>query len=170
MPQPEVTLHPASLDVLTSTPALLRSMLAPLPAAAIESRGGEGWSPKDIVAHLLSISPQAALERVRLMLEHDNPMIPNVDEEATLAASGMRSWPLPRLLDEFAVERGERMSRLTHLSDVELRRPGRHSVAGVITVADVINHVAYHDLLHVAQIAQLLAAPIEERRGAMRMF
>ena len=40
----------------------------------------------------------------------------------------------------------------------------------MISVADVLNHVAYHDLLHIGQIAGLLAAPIEARRGAMRVF
>ena len=170
MPVPEVALHPAALDVLMATPALLRSMLAGLPESAVDVPGDEGWSPKDVVAHLLSISAKASLERVRLILEHDNPVIPNMDEEATLNDSGMRSWRLARLLDEFDVERGERMAALMDLSDAELKRHGQHSVAGAVSVADVINHVAYHDLLHISQIAQLLAAPIEERRGAMRMF
>ncbi|MDP9237640.1 MAG: DinB family protein [Chloroflexota bacterium] len=170
MPEPEAELHPAALDILAATPGVLRSMLAGTPDALLSTPGAEGWSPKDVVAHLLSIAPRSSLERVRLMLESDTPPIPNVDEEAILAASGMRSWPLARLLDAFDVERGERTAVLSRLTDEQFRRCGQHSVAGLISVADVINHVAYHDLLHIAQVAHLLAAPIEERRGAMRMF
>lgn len=170
MARPEIALQPGSLDVLASTPAVLRSMLAGMPDELTSEPGGEGWSAKDVVAHLLSIAPKSSLERVRLMLESDTPPIPNVDEEAILAASGMRSWPLARLLDGLDVERGARMPVLSQLTDEQLRRCGTHSAAGLISVADVINHVAYHDLLHIAQIARLLAAPIEQRRGAMRMF
>ena len=170
MPEPGKTVHLGALDVLTSTPAVLRSMLVGLPEELVSEAGAEGWSAKDVLAHLLSISPKAALQRVRLMLEHDEPDIPNMDEDAVLAASGMRAWPLARLLDEFAAERGERMASLRNLSPEQLARTGKHQVAGLISVADVLNHVAYHDLLHIGQIAGLLAAPIELQRGAMRVF
>lgn len=170
MAEPEATLHPATMDVLTSTPKVLRGILRAVPDELVCETGAEGWSARDVVAHLLSISPKASLERVRLMLEHDVPAIPNMDEEAVLVASGMRSWPLDRLLDGLAEERGGRMASLVGLSAGQLARTGRHQVAGTITVADVLNHVAYHDLLHIGQIVGLLAAPIEARRGAMRMF
>lgn len=164
------TLHSATIQILTSTPAVLRTMLAAVPDELVAETGAEGWSAKDVVAHLLSISPKASLERVRLMLEQDVPAIPNMDEDEVLVASGMRSWPIPRLLDGLAEERAGRMARLAGLSAEQLARTGRHQMAGLISVADVLNHVAYHDLLHIGQIASLLAAPIEAQRGAMRMF
>ena len=167
---PTTTLHPAALDVLASTPAILRSMLAPLPQATLDAPGDEGWSAKDVVAHLLSIATKASTERARLMIEHDDPAIPNMDEEAVLVASGMRDWPLARLLDEFATQRATRVPELAALTAEQLQRTGRHSAAGSINVAEVLNHVAYHDLLHIAQVARLIGAPLEQQRGAMRMF
>ena len=62
------------------------------------------------------------------------------------------------------------MTMLRALTPDDLTRPGQHSVAGEVRIADIVHHIAYHDLLHIGQVAGLLAAPIEQRRGAMRMF
>jgi uncharacterized damage-inducible protein DinB len=164
------SLHPATLGVLASTPGALRGLLASLPASAVESPGAEGWSPKDVVAHMLSIEQQALGGRVRLIVEADDPAIPNIDEDATLVASGMRHWPLAKLLDEFAAQRSAVLQNLSELRSEDLARQGRHGAAGAVSAADIVHHVAFHDLLHIGQITQLVCAPIEERRGAMQMF
>jgi hypothetical protein len=162
------TLDPAAMATLARTPAVLRSMLEGMPEAAITTPGAEGWSPKDVVAHLLSIHYAASVQRVKWILE--NAVVPNVDEDETLRASGMRDWPLSRLLDEYATARAEAMVWLRELTPEQLARTGQHQVAGTITVADVVHHIAFHDQLHIAQVAQLLSVPLEQRRGAMRMF
>jgi len=41
---------------------------------------------------------------------------------------------------------------------------------GDLAIADIIHHVAYHDLVHVAQAARLAGEPLEQLRGAMRVF
>jgi len=170
MSETPVSLHPAAFGVLASTHGALRSLLASLPASALETPGAEGWSPKDVVAHILSIEQQALLGRVRLIVDANDAAIANIDEDATLAASGMRAWPIARLLDEFAVRRSAALENLSRLGPEELARSGNHSAAGAVSAADVVHHVAFHDLLHIGQITQLICAPIEERRGAMRMF
>ena len=95
-------LHPATLKVLASTPVPLRGLLGSLPAETLETPGAEGWSPRDVVAHMLSIEEQALVGRVRLIVDSDVPPIPNIDEDATLSASGMRGWPISRLLGRSA--------------------------------------------------------------------
>jgi hypothetical protein len=164
-----VPLHPLVFETLERTPAVVRAMLAGLPDAVVEAPGAEGWSAKDVVAHLLSIHYAANVQRVRLMLDIDDPAIPGVDELATLEASGMRRWPIGRLLDEYARAREEALTWLRPLTDEQCARTGRHAVAGAITIADVLHHVAYHDLTHTRQIASLLALPLEHQRGAMRV-
>ncbi|MEX2246129.1 MAG: DinB family protein [Dehalococcoidia bacterium] len=161
-------LHPSTIPTLERTPAVLRAMLTGMPKDALEAPGAEGWSPHDVVAHLLSIHYAANVQRVRMMLDADDPAIPNVDEHETLETSGMRAWPLPRLLDEYQSARAEAMGWMCALTGEQLGRTGRHSVAGTITIADVLHHIAYHDLVHTAQITKLLYAPVEARRGPMR--
>lgn len=159
-----------AVTAIGSTPAVLRALLAGLPDAVVSHAAQDEWSARDVVAHLLSISSSASLERVRLMLEHDGPEIANVDEEAVLRASGMRAWTLDRLLDALSEDRRVRMAMLERLTAGELCRQGRHQIVGAISIADVVNHVAYHDLLHIHQISAILAAQLEQRRGAMRAF
>ena len=161
-------LHSSVLQTLERTPTVLRVLLEGMPVEAIEARGPEGWSARDVVAHLLSIHYAANVQRVKWILENDNPVVPNVDEEATLESSGMRIWPLPKLLDEYAAARAESMVWLRALAPDDFTRTGRHEVAGVIAVTDVLHHIAYHDLVHIAQVAKLLSIPVEQRRGRMR--
>lgn len=161
-------LYPSTLATLERTPTVLREMISALPADVVDAKGVEGWSAHDVLAHLLSIHYKANVQRVHLIVENDNPAIPNVDEDATLRESGMQAWPVERLLDEYAAARGESVAWLRSLPPGALARTGQHSVAGEISAADVLHHIAYHDLLHVAQIAKLLYAPLEERRGRMR--
>ena len=163
----ERPLHPLVLLTLERTPAVARAMLGGMPDEVVLAAGAEGWSPRDVVAHLLSIHYAANVQRIRWMLDADDPVVPDVDEHATLEASGMRAWPMARLLDEYAAARADAMQWLRALTAEQLARTGRHAIAGSITIADVMHHVAYHDLLHLGQITQLLYAPVEQRRGAM---
>ena len=77
---------------------------------------------------------------------------------------------LAELLDAFAAQRALSMDLLRGLREGDLARRGRHSVAGDLTVADIVHHKAFHDLLHVRQICELIGARIEAKLGAMRMF
>jgi hypothetical protein len=164
------TLTPTALDVLDTTPGVFRAMLARLPAPAVEAPGAEGWSPRDVVAHLASLTSVTFVARVTLMLDQDDPVVPGIDEQEILDSSGLRALPLDALLDRFESERREAVGWARAITPEQLARTGRHDVAGPLTVAEVINHKAWHDLLHVRQAAALIAAPLDEGRGAMRIF
>lgn len=165
---PTTSLFPSTLATLERTPTVLRELMLGLPDTALDAKGPEGWSAHDVLAHLLSIHYKANVQRVHLIVENDNPAIPNVDEDEVLRESGMQAWPVSRLLDEYAEARAGVVAWLRTLPSGAFHRTGQHSVAGEISAADVLHHIAYHDLLHVGQIAKLLYAPLEERRGRMR--
>src|SRR5207237_116945 len=67
-----------TIDVLASTPATLRALLLSLPNEIVETPGAEGWSPRDVVAHLLARHDDALVGRVRAMLDQDDPVIPDI--------------------------------------------------------------------------------------------
>ena len=160
----------AALDVLAATPATMRALLTGLPDDMTVAPRAEGWSARDVLAHLLSLNGPAIVDRVRLILERDEPPIPNIDEEATLERSGLRTKSVKVLLDEFVRQRGGAVTWLRGLQPESLERTGQHSVAGTVSASDLVHHLAWHDLLHVRQVCELAAAPLDERRGAMRQF
>jgi hypothetical protein len=160
----------AALDVLAATPATMRALLTGLPDELTTAPGPEGWSPRDVLAHVLSLNAPALVDRLRIILERDEPPIPNIDEEATLERSGLRMKSVKVLLDEFTRQRAGAVTWLRSLQPESLRRTGQHSVAGTVSAAEIVHHVAWHDLLHVRQVCDLIALPLDERRGAMRQF
>jgi hypothetical protein len=163
----EHNLAPGTLAVLAATPAVFDALFAEQRQGALDRLGDEGWSPNDVLAHLASIQRVALVGRVKAMLESDLPTLPDVDEHENLAAMGLRGRPAAELLHIFRDERAQAMLLFNSLRPDDLQRRGRHSLAGEITVADALHHMAYHDLLHIAQAANLLAEPISGRRGAM---
>jgi hypothetical protein len=163
-------LDPAALEVLATTPAVLRAMLGRLPEATASAPGAEGWSPKDVVAHLASRQRPAVMARVGAILAQPGAVLPDVPEEASLAESGLRVRPMDEVLETFAELRAEAMTLLRAIEPAQLDLRGTHEVAGEVSVAEIINHLGYHDLLHIEQVARLLYTPIERERGAMRMF
>lgn len=118
----------------------------------------------------MSLYGPTLVDRIRPILERDEAPIPNADEAAILEASGLRNKPLAELLDQFDRQRQDAVPWLSGLSDEQLARVGIHSAAGRVSVADLIHHKAWHDLLHIEQVCRLLAEPLDERRGAMRVF
>jgi hypothetical protein len=156
-----------AFEVLESTPSTLRALLGSLPESAVAEPGDEGWSPSDVLAHLISVQPPALVERIRLIVEGDEPPVPNIDEEEALRSSGVRGRPVSELLDRFERDRNEALAWLRGLSKEAFAKGGTHQVAGRITAADQVNHIAYHDLAHTRQIISLLIPRLERSRGAM---
>jgi hypothetical protein len=157
----------SAIEVLDATPRVLRALMESMPDEVVTAPGEEGWSARDVVAHLASVQGPALFERVRLMLESDEPPIPNVDEEAVLASSGLRDRPVREVMEQFSRERAEAVAWIRELPSQSFGRGGRHEVAGRITVADQLNHFAYHDLAHIRQVTSLLIPRLERARGAM---
>ena len=157
-----------TLDVLAGTPAALRALLSALPDVVATRPADDGWSPRDVLAHVLSVEPWALAHRVRLMLDEDGPAIPNIDESEALVRSGFRERPLEWLLGEFERIRTGNLAWLRRLTPDQVVRSGRHEQLGTISVANVLHHIAFHDLNHIRQIAAALEPAYDAGRGNMR--
>jgi hypothetical protein len=161
--------EPATLEILAATPAALRVLLAGLPAAAVERADAGGWSARDVVAHLVDRG-RIQRERVERLLAEPGATIEDLDEQQTLASSGLRRRSLDELLALLERARREDVARYTALPDTAIARAGVHTVAGTITVAQLIHQAAYHDLLHLRQVAATLASFPGAGRGPLAMF
>jgi uncharacterized damage-inducible protein DinB len=163
-------LVPGTLEALDATPSTLRAMLASLPSECVEMRGQEGWSARDVVVHLASRQRAALAGRLGMMLDEDCPSLPGIPHEKTVQAYALKDAPLLDILDDHAIARGEAMELVRSLTPEQLGRTAKQGVAGIVSVTDIVHHIAYHDLIHIAQINALLREPIDKARGAMRVF
>ncbi|HJM88236.1 MAG TPA: DinB family protein [Dehalococcoidia bacterium] len=163
-------LRPETIDVLANAPEAFHSMLGGLPASVIEAPGEEGWSPRDLVGHVLTVEASGFIDRVRAIVEQDGPAIENIDEHELLAASGVRERPLPDILREFNDRRAASVAYIRALSPEQLARTGAHSVVGEISAADIIHHIASHDCAHIAHAANLIKDGLNAHRGPMQAF
>lgn len=66
---------PAAIEIAAGTPGALRALLGSVPDETIEEPLDEGWSAKDIVAHLLDVEQVAFSDRIRRMISEDRPLI-----------------------------------------------------------------------------------------------
>jgi hypothetical protein len=158
-----------AIAVLASTPGVMRAMLAPLPAELVAAPGPEGWCARDVVAHLTSRQGPAIVGRVRAILDNPGGAIPDVPHEL-MDPAPYRDRPLADVLDEFEHGRAEAVALLRSVTPEQVSWRGTHSGIGELSIADIFHHVAYHDLVHMAQAANLIGRPLEPLRGGMRPF
>jgi hypothetical protein len=160
----------AALAILTSTPVLLRGMLGPLPAGPLLAPLDDGWCVRDVLAHILDVEEVIVVDRIGRMLVEDRPFIRSIDPLARMNERGLRTRPIATLLDDLAARRVPDTEALRTLTPAQLASSAEHDEAGEITVSDLIHQWAYHDLMHVKQIASMLQSPLVARMGNTRKF
>jgi hypothetical protein len=157
--------------LLERTPAVLRALLDGLPDAWLEGRDTpDGWTPHDVVGHLISAELDDWIPRAELILEHgtDRPFVP-FDRFAHLERD--RDASLPELLDRFASLRSDNLRRLGAIvGPDELARRGRHPELGEVTMRELLATWAVHDLDHVAQAYAALAATQDAAVGPWKAY
>ncbi len=161
-------LEASTFGVLWNTPLVLRSLLGGQPDEVLDRANEDGWTPKHVLAHLLTAEGPPFVDRIRGTLAGED--VANIDEQTLLDDSGWLDRDVGALLRDFERVRRTDVSWLRTLSDDELSRTARHELAGDLAVADVIHHIAFHDLLQLRQISEMLIPALDERRGALRMF
>ncbi len=156
-----------AIDVLSRTPAVLRTLLVGLDdrwVAATE--GPETFSPFDNVGHLIDGEETDWIPRARIILARGpEPRFEPYDRFRHLARNAGRS--LTSLLDEFAALRVSNLERLRswRLTDVELALEGVHPALGRVTLRQLLAAWVVHDLGHIAQVSRVMAKQYREAIG-----
>ena len=143
------------IEINRSTPVVLRALVRDLDAAAARKAGEGDWAVIQVVAHLAD-AEERAVERVRLMSTEDAPEIFGYDQEELAAKRNYLDMDLGEQLDRFDRLRAERVAALSALALAEWQRTARHSDYGLITIQDLTAHMVKHDVIHLAQVAQLV--------------
>jgi hypothetical protein len=157
-----------AVTMLSRTPNVLKGLVSDL--ESVTQTLDEGWSVKDVVAHLVDAESIAFADRIRRIVEEDRPFIESIDPPARLDDGGYSERSLTELLDDLAERRSANLSVVEGLSPQQLSRSGEHDQAGEISLEQIIHQWAYHDLMHLKQIASLLQEPLVAYMGNTRRF
>lgn len=149
----------AGLEVLTRTPATLRSMLGGVSSSwSGGDEGPETWSPQEIVGHLIHGEETDWIPRAQIILTDGES---RAFEPFDRFAQGRRfaDWSLERRLDRFSELRAANVATLRgwRLTPQHLALRGRHPELGLVTLSQLLATWVVHDLGHVGQIARVMA-------------
>ena len=148
-----------TVALLARTPATLNAFLRDLPESwTRRNEGAETWSVFDILGHLIHGERTDWMPRARMILQFgESQAFEPFDRLAQERESQGKS--LARLLDEFALLRGESLVQLRDLNlrPEDLARRGRHPALGVVTLSQLLAAWAVHDLTHLHQISRVMA-------------
>ncbi|HXW57284.1 MAG TPA: DinB family protein [Candidatus Cybelea sp.] len=151
-PSPEAL---PGIAVLEQTPIIIEKIVFAATDEQMQWKPAmDRWSISEVLAHLADAEVVAFRERVRAMMEKDNPPLEGYDQMAAYAA-GKYVGKGRENLKRFCHERDRSLSFLRYVSSSVLGRKGQHAKIGPITIGQVMNEWAFHDLGHIRQIAEL---------------
>ena len=159
-------------DLLRRTPDVIRTLLAGLPASwtGTPDVPADGWTPKDVVGHLVTGELTDWVERTERILEHGTRLAFDrfdrfAHEERDIQAS------LKELIDRFATLRATNLARLDQLvSERDLDRRGLHPSLGEVTLRNLLATWAVHDLDHLGQVFAAMAASRDAEVGPWKAY
>jgi hypothetical protein len=152
-PSPSTTLRPA-LVLMEKTPQVLETMLGGAAPDVLRWKPRpDRWSISEVLSHLADCE-DCLIERVRRMVLEDAPPM----KEYEPPAEGFSAGTPQEHLSRFAFTRRELIQFLRTLPPDIGSRTAQHSKLGLITLDQMINEWACHDLGHIRQIAELYRA------------
>ena len=167
-----------SIEILSSTPGTLRSLLGGLSevwtAPAGQNPGDEGakaWQPFDVLGHLIHGEETDWIPRARIILEMDeNKTFVPFDRFAQFEKSKGKS--LEDLLNEFQRLRGANLETLRSwaLTNSDLDLEGMHPELGRVTLRQLLATWVVHDLNHIRQIVTAMARNYETEVGVWKAY
>jgi hypothetical protein len=151
-PSPEAL---PGISILEQTPIIIEKIVFAATDEQMQWKPAmDRWSISEVLAHLADAEVVAFRERVRAMMEKDNPVIEGYDQNAAYVA-GKYAGKGRENLKTFCHERDRSLSFLRYVSSSVLGRKGQHAKIGPITIGQVMNEWAFHDLGHIRQVAEL---------------
>jgi catechol 2,3-dioxygenase-like lactoylglutathione lyase family enzyme len=131
--------------------ARLRSSLDTLESPDTAVAGYDGWSRKDLIAHLTSIEGRIR-DQVRCAVQGDPWQVEDIDVFNARQVALRRDWTLDRLRQELDEQAAASRAVLESLSEADLQRPFDHPRRGRITVEDLWSTIPRHIQQHLGDL------------------
>ena len=144
---------------LSLTPELLRALVTGLTPDDLAWQPAPGrFSICEALAHLAHAEKFAYQVKYELFASEDDPILEPYDVDGLVEANAYSGRDAEESLTAFTRQRHDNLGLLRSLPGTHFTKTGQHRKAGVITLADLVNECAYHDLGHVRQVAELIRA------------
>jgi hypothetical protein len=114
------------------------------------------WSPNQILCHLLEHEGPVHRDRLKHILEIDNPFIAAPPPPPGPASAASCGGDGPDIAARFTAARRETLALIATLPPEAWSRPARHSIFGPTTLLEMAHFTAQHDRLHLHQLCQTL--------------
>jgi len=144
------------LAVLEQTPIIIEKILVAATDEQIQWKPApDRWSISEVLAHLSDTELAVFRGRIEKMTKENNPVLESHDQNEAYARGEYSKGTGRENLKKFCHERDRSLSMLRYISPEVLGRTGRHEKLGTITIGNLMNEWAFHDLGHIRQIAEL---------------
>jgi hypothetical protein len=116
------------------------------------------WTIREILAHLVDDEMYVMRTRMERMVKEDHPTLAPHDEKHWYATRNTTRDHLAELLGDFATQRAASLGIVTFLRDEDWTRQGFQPEYGHFTAEEWLGNWAAHDITHLGQITNILAA------------
>lgn len=145
------------LEEVAAFPEALARLLAGVPPDALCRPASDGgWGVVEILCHLRDWEA-VFVERVRRVLDEDQPELPAYDDALWEIERDYRDQDPSEVLAEFDALRGQLVDMLAGLDDAGWQRIGNHAINGPVDVAWLVSHLQEHCREHLHQAREALA-------------
>ncbi|HJX62290.1 MAG TPA: DinB family protein [Dehalococcoidia bacterium] len=146
------------VETLRALPGQIEALVRDLDDEALRRRPApDEWSIKEVCAHLRD-SLEIDGERVRRMVEEDDPSISSYDQEALAREHDYQNESMSLVLTALRAFSGGSAYVLEGLSEEQWQRGGRHEERGPIDVGGYAEQQAEHVRAHLEQLRSLRPA------------
>jgi hypothetical protein len=141
---------------LAQAPRIVEGLIAGAPAEALHFRDAEGqWTIVEVLAHIADAESTNWPPRIERILSGGGRFMP-FSRDGGLTR--YRGWTAEALVGEFGQLRRANLEKLDalQLSVPHLRLTGEHPEFGPVTLGQLLETWATHDMAHIAQMSRLL--------------
>lgn len=146
------------LRIIQETPGKLQQIVAPFSAEQLQSHPFHGkWSPLEIIGHYVDVEWNVGI-RLRFAFCEDNPPIIGYNQDLWVEQLQHNTKPPQLLLEQFTSLRQMNILFYQCVSPTQMQRFGRHNERGEESIETMLKMEAGHDLHHIQQLKNYLAA------------
>jgi len=159
---------PHTITILKTTLNRWSDMVGNIPEELMTQKPIEGeWSAEECLQHLIDTEQWVFPSRVRAFLESED--FPAFDP-LSQGTVGKVQKQAGELIAEFAQLRDESLLLLQTLSSQDLSRKAIHQELGEVSLEEMLNEWAAHDLVHTIQAERALMQPFIKGCGPWKQY